>query len=116
MTTIQPNNGGEIWVPFVEGSIGWVIEIWRAPLPLGGSNPESPVYWNGPPHCRASNLGNGSAVFEDAETAREIFRTTCLPLPLMLTRWDAVTVEEALTRQSPPNARHQWGTARSAPD
>lgn len=92
---------------------GWVVEVWFRPP--RSSNPERPLYWHGPPTCKTSNLNKSVAVFADSSAARTALEMCGLPLPISVTRWSAVTVEEALTRFSPYPAVHGWVTGRQIP-
>ena len=85
---------------------GWVIEVmFRSPQ---RSRPERPLYWHGPPTCDASNLNESVAVFPDADSASYSFQRCCLPLPMWVTRWEAISIQEALARDLPLPAALGW--------
>jgi hypothetical protein len=89
---------------------GWVVEVmFRSPQ---RSNAGRPLYWHGPPTCDASNLNESVAVFTDAGSASHSFQRCCLPLPIWVTRWEAISIQEALTRDIPLPAALGWASGR----
>jgi hypothetical protein len=104
--------GTSTFTRFGPDATGWVIEVWFRPLPIGSSKPQRPIYWHGPPECRASNLNESVAVFPADGSARVAFQSCCLPLPRVHTRWSAVTIEDAFSRFSPYPTSHGWGWGR----
>jgi hypothetical protein len=101
------------FVPDGPDAQGWVVEVlFRPPR---SSNPGRPLYWHGPPSCQTSNLNESVAVYPDADSARTSFERCCLPLPKTATKWEAVSVREALTRYSPLPARHGWEVGQQIP-
>ena len=92
---------------------GCVVEVWFRPPRR--SKVERPLYWHGPPTCQTSNLNKSVAVYPDADSARTAFRSCCLPLPRTCTKWNTVSVEEALSRYSPYPCVHGWVTGRQIP-
>lgn len=101
------------FVPYSPDAAGWVVGVWFRPP--RSSNPERPLYWHGPPTCQTSNLNKSVAACPDADSARTAFQSSCLPLPRTCTKWEAVSVEEALTRYSPYPGVHGWATGRQIP-
>jgi hypothetical protein len=102
--------GAKAFVPYGPDAAGWVVEVWFCTPRRSG--PERCLYWHGPPTCQTSNLNESVAVFPDADSARSSFQRGCLPLPVTVTKWEAVSVEEALTRYSPYPVNHGWSTGR----
>jgi hypothetical protein len=96
---------------------GWVIEMWGR---FGGrhfpsSEPERPVYWHGPDSAQASNLNASVAVFPTRQSAVESFRAKALPLPPGVSRWAAVSVEDAVDRGSQLMVVIGWGSGHVVP-
>lgn len=110
---LSDSDGAKNFVPYCSDATGWVVEVWFRPP--RSSNPERPLYWHGQPTCQTSNLNKSVAVYPDADSARTAFQRCCLPLPMTVAKWEAVSVEEALTRYSPCPGVHGWVTGRQIP-
>jgi len=89
---------------------GWVVEVMFSSSRRSDSG--RPLYWHGPPTCDASNLNESVAVFTDAGSASHSFQRCCLPLPIWVTRWEAISVQEAVTRDLPLPAAVGWASGR----
>jgi hypothetical protein len=89
---------------------GWVVEVMFRSRQR--STAGRPHYWHGPPTCDALNLNESVADFTHAGSASHSFQRCCLPLPIWVTRWEAISVQEALTRDMPLPAALGWGSGR----
>jgi hypothetical protein len=104
----RPNTG---YPRFSPGSSGWVVEVMFRPGIPGTTARERPVYWHGLENggCHASDLNSDVAVFDSEALAIAIFRSAALPLPLIASRWRAVSIEEALAHGEELPATYSWG-------
>jgi hypothetical protein len=92
----------------------WVIELWWRPRQRTAV--EKPIYWHGPSDPnRASGLHGSVAVFSNESEARETFGTHGGSLPEDMSRWDAVSLRTAQSRNPPTLAIVTWSRARLAP-